>query len=203
MVDHAQSLIAHAQAGDGGAFGELYEHFAPEIFRFLLGRLRGDRAAAEDLTEDVFMNVLQRLGSYHCGGAPFSAWLYRIARNRLIDHIRVQPRQIVSPLETVAEIPEAKAEHALDRVGDQHELAYALGRLTREQRQVIALRFLDGFTTAQTAEVLGKTEDAVKKLQARGLVQMRRLITRSRPQSCLCLACASCPSDSPARVGVA
>ena len=175
-----QSLVERAQAGDGGAFGELYEQFAPEIFRYLLRHLNGRRESAEDLTEEVFLKVLERLGSYQFRGLPFSAWLYRIARNHMIDHLRSRPRQIISSLDQAPEIPEKKAEQMLDRSLDRHELTYALDRLTSDQRHVVTLRFLDGFTTAETAEIMGKTEDAVKKLQARGLVQLRRIIETAR-----------------------
>ena len=175
-----QSLVERAQAGDGGAFGELYEQFAPEIFRYLLRHLNGRREAAEDLTEEVFLKVLERLSSYQFRGLPFSAWLYRIARNHMIDHLRSRPRQIISSLDQAPEIPEKKAEQTMDRSLDRHELAYALDRLTSDQRHVVTLRFLDGFTTAETAEIIGKTEDAVKKLQARGLVQLRRIIEMTR-----------------------
>jgi len=180
MADDVQTLVERAQAGDGGAFGELYEQFSPEIFRYLLRHLNGRRESAEDLTEEVFVKVLERLGSYQFRGLPFSAWLYRIARNHMIDHLRSRPRQIVSSLDTAPEIPEKKAEQVMDRSLDRHELAYALDRLTSDQRRVVVLRFLDGFTTAETAEMMGKTEDAVKKLQARGLVQLRRIIEQTR-----------------------
>ena len=175
-----QSLVERAQAGDGGAFGELYEQFSPEIFRYLLRHLNGRRESAEDLTEEVFLKVLERLGSYQFRGLPFSAWLYRIARNHMIDHLRSRPRQIISSLDAAPEIPEKKAELVMDRSLDRHELSYALERLTSDQRHVVTLRFLDGFTTAETAEIMGKTEDAVKKLQARGLVQLRRIIEQAR-----------------------
>jgi RNA polymerase sigma-70 factor (ECF subfamily) len=174
MGDEVQSLVERAQSGDGGAFGELYEQFSPEIFRYLLRHLNGRRESAEDLTEEVFLR------SYQFRGLPFSAWLYRIARNHMIDHLRSRPRQIISSLDAAPEIPEKKAELVMDRSLDRHELSYALERLTSDQRHVVTLRFLDGFTTAETAEIMGKTEDAVKKLQARGLVQLRRIIEQAR-----------------------
>ena len=177
MGDEVQSLVERAQSGDGGAFGELYEQFSPEIFRYLLRHLNGRRESAEDLTEEVFLKVLERLGSYQFRGLPFSAWLYRIARNHMIDHLRSRPRQIISSLDAAPEIPEKKAELVMDRSLDRHELSYALERLTSDQRHGVTLRFLDGFTTA---EIMGKTEDAVKKLQARGLVQLRRIFEQAR-----------------------
>src|SRR5262249_25771808 len=109
-----QTLVERAQSGDGGAFGELYEQFAPEIYRYLLRHLNGRRESAEDLTEEVFLKVLERLGSYQFRGLPFSAWLYRIARNHMIDHLRSRPKQVVSSLDTAPQIPEKKAEQGLD-----------------------------------------------------------------------------------------
>jgi len=196
-----QSLVERAQAGDGGAFGELYEQFAPEIFRYLLRHLNGRRESAEDLTEEVFLKVLERLGSYQFRGLQFSAWLYRIARNHMIDHLRSRPRQIISSLDQAPEIPEKKAEQTMDRSLDRHELTYALDRLTSDQRHVVTLRFLDGFTTAETAEIMGKTEDAVKKLQARGLVQLRRIIeTARRAEDAPPVAAPPAPAQPPRRL---
>jgi RNA polymerase sigma-70 factor (ECF subfamily) len=196
-----QSLVERAQAGDGGAFGELYEQFAPEIFRYLLRHLNGRRESAEDLTEEVFVKVLERLGSYQFRGLPFSAWLYRIARNHMIDHLRSRPRQVISSLDQAPEIPEKKAEQTMDRSLDRHELTYALDRLTSDQRHVVTLRFLDGFTTAETAEIMGKTEDAVKKLQARGLVQLRRIIeTARRAEDAPPVAAPAAPQQAPRRL---
>jgi len=180
LVEDVQVLVERAQAGDGAAFGQLYEQFAPEITRYLVRHLNGQREAAEDLTEEVFLKVYERIGSYQFRGLPFSAWLYRIARNHMIDFLRARPRQIVSSLEDAPEIPEKRAEQVMDRSLDRHELTYALNRLTSDQRRVVTLRFLDGFTTAETAEISGKTEDAVKKLQARGLVQLRRILEQAR-----------------------
>ena len=175
-----QGLVERAQAGDGAAFGQLYEQFAPEINRYLTRHLNGQREAAEDLTEEVFLKVYERIGSYQFRGLPFSAWLYRIARNHMIDHLRSRPRQVHTSLDAAPEIPEKRAEQSMDRSLDRHELTYALNRLTSDQRHVVTLRFLDGFTTAETAGIMGKTEDAVKKLQARGLVQLRRILEEAR-----------------------
>jgi len=180
VIDQTQALVERAQQGDGGAFGELYEQFSPEIYRYLLRHLDGRREAAEDLTEEVFLKVLERLGSYQFRGLPFSAWLYRIARNHMIDHLRARPKQPVGSLDAVPEIPERQAELVLDRSLDRQELTYALLRLTSDQRQVVAHRFLDGYSTAETATMMGKTEDAVKKLQARGLMQLRRILEQAR-----------------------
>ncbi len=175
-----QLVVEQAKAGDASAFGELYEQYAPDIHRYLLRRLGDRREAAEDLTAEVFIKVLERLDSYEFRGLPFSAWLYRIARNHMIDYLRSRPKQVMSSLEEGPEIAEAGAERVIDRSLDRHELIYALELLTSEQRQVVILWFLYVLSTAETAAKIHKSEDAVKKLQARGLVQLRRVIERSR-----------------------
>lgn len=179
-MEEVLELVERAQQGDGGAFGDLYERFHPEIYRYLLRHLDGRRETAEDLTEEVFLKVFERLARYQFRGLPFSAWLYRIARNHLIDHLRARPKQAVGSIELGPEIPVRRAEAALNRSLDRQELTYALGRLTSDQRQVVMLRFLDGLSTQETALAIGKSEDAVKKLQARGLVQLRRILEEAR-----------------------
>ena len=180
MVEDVQALVERAQTGDPAAFGDLYERFAPEIQRYLTRHLAGRRELAEDLTEEVFLKVLERINSYQFRGLPFSAWLYRIARNHMIDHIRSRPKQPLSSLDAAPEIPEVRAQRALDHSLDRQELAHALGRLTGDQRRAVILRFLAGLSTAATAARMDKTEDAVKKLQARGLLQLRRILEQAR-----------------------
>ena len=180
VVEEMQVVIQRAQNGDGGAFGELYEHFSPQINRYLLRNLNGHREAAEDLTAEVFVKVLERLHRYQFRGLPFSAWLYRIARNHTIDHLRSLPKQFVGSIEDGPEIPERHSQHAMNQSLDRQEITGALQHLTPEQRRVVVLRFLNGLTTAETAMTMSKTEDAVKKLQARGLVQLRRILERAQ-----------------------
>ena len=173
---HATSDLVHsAQAGVSGAFALLYEAHAPTIYRFLRRRLTGPDELVADLTADVFVKAYEKLGGYQERGLPFSAWLYRIAHNQMIDHLR-KHRRVVCPLDEVGDLPEHAPEGATARVLDRQILEPALARLTDEQRAVVQLRFLGGFSVAQTAALLGRSEEAVKKLQARGLVNLRRLL---------------------------
>ena len=180
LLPRTGQCVARAQGGDGGAFGELYERFAPEIGRYLLRQVHGRRETAEDLTEEVFLKALQRLGGYQARGLPFAAWLYRIARNHLIDHIRATRKRATAPLDAAPDLAADGAERELAGALDRHELAEALAGLSDDQRQVVSLRFLAGLTSAETARLVGKSEDAVKKLQARGLARMRKHIEAAR-----------------------
>ena len=170
-----RALVARAQRGDGEAFGALYEQFAPKIYTYLYYRAQGDAALAEDLTEDAYVRAMTKLHTYEDRGLPFGAWLYRIAGNLLIDHAR-RPRMAPLSAEEHSELPDARAGAAFEGVLTHAGLAGALGRLTEEQRQAVTLRFLQGMSVAQAAAAMGRTQDAVKKLQARGLAALRRAL---------------------------
>ena len=179
-IAEVQALVERARAGDGGAFANLYEQFEPQIYRYLLRRLGGNRTTAEDLTTEVFLKVLERWGGYEFRGVPFSAWLHRIARNHLIDYFRASPKRATSALDAGFTVTDAWAQLAMDRALDREELTPALRQLTSDQQAVVSLRFLSGLTTAETAAELCKSEDAIKKLQARGLAQLRRRLEWGR-----------------------
>jgi RNA polymerase sigma-70 factor (ECF subfamily) len=125
--------------------------------------------------------VLERFNQYEDRGLPFGAWLFRIAHNLLIDSRRRAPRQPHVGLEECDEIDSPSALGLLDQALDQYELALTMHRLTAEQQRVINLRFLEGMTIASTAQTLGKTEESVKKLQARALQAMRRMLADPPP----------------------
>jgi RNA polymerase sigma-70 factor (ECF subfamily) len=175
-----QVLVTLAQAGDRDAFGQLYERLSPKLYSYLYYHLNGRAQLAEDLTEEVFMKVLERLGRYQDRGLPFSAWVFRIAHNHLIDHVRAQPKQGIVSIEDCQDLPEQHAERTLDLALTQTELSRAIATLTEDQRRVIVLRFLQGMSTAETARSLNKTEDAVKKLQARGLQVLKKQLSGDR-----------------------
>jgi RNA polymerase sigma-70 factor, ECF subfamily len=175
-----QGLVVRAQAGDRDAFGELYERLSPKVYNYLYYHLNGRAQLAEDLSEEVFVKVLEKLGRYQDRGLPFSAWVFRIAHNHLIDHVRAQPKQGIVSIDDCLDLPEQRSERTLDLALTHTELAAAITRLTEDQRRVVVLRFLQGMSTAETARMLGKTEDAVKKLQARGLQVLKKTLTGTR-----------------------
>jgi RNA polymerase sigma-70 factor, ECF subfamily len=170
----AAELVALAQQGDQMAFASLYEQYSPLVFRFLRRRLDGSEQIVEDLTEDVFVKVYEKLDRYVERGLPFTAWLYRIAHNHLVDYLRSLPRLSTHSLDEVAEMPEPETTSDYTRVLDRQSLEPALARLTPEQRQAVELRFLQGMSVAETAATMGRSDEAVKKLQARALANLRR-----------------------------
>ena len=146
------------------------------MFGYLFQRLNGNAEEAEDLTADVFTKVYEKIDGFQPQGASLSAWVFRIAHNRLIDTIRRRPRQTLITLDDAPELAAGPVFGGIDQQVALEQIKTGLARLTNEQRQVIMLRFLEGKSLAETAALVGRNEDAVKKLQARGLASLRRHI---------------------------
>ena len=173
-VAYAEDLVRRVRASDPEAFDELYERYSPRVFGYLFQRLNGNAEEAEDLTADVFTRVYEKIDAFQPQGAPLSAWVFRIAHNRLIDAVRRRPRQLHVALEDAPEIVSGPVFGGVNQEVALDQIKAGLVRLTPEQRQVIVLRFLEGRSLAETAVIAGRNEDAVKKLQARGLASLRR-----------------------------
>ncbi len=165
-------LVIRAKAGDESAFTQIYERYAPAIYRYIYFRL-GEPELAEDLQAEVFLRMLEGIHRYEDRGWPISAWLYRIARDRTIDTMRRRRiRQHVS-LEAwggSCDGPEISVGAQLEF----EELSRTLDDLTDEQRQVIQLRFMADLSIQEVAKKMGRTEGSVKALQHRGLQSLQR-----------------------------
>ena len=168
-----ERLVAEAQAGDTWAFGMIFDHFHEAVYRYIASRVQRP-SDAEDLTQHVFVKALEALPRYESRGIPFGGWLFRLARNAVIDHIRT--RHDHAELDSIAgwthgdagpdEIAAVRQE--LDAVGA------ALAGLTDEQREAIALRFFAGLSAREAAEAMGKQEGTVRGLQFRAIASLRR-----------------------------
>lgn len=167
------ALVLAAKAGDAGAFGELYERYRDAIYRFCLART-GTAHDAEDLTSDVFVKALHSLDRYQERGLPFAAFLYRIARNAAID----RSRTLKQPLSVDGLLVEPSSKQDVEREAtlavEKSILLAALAKLKPEHRDVITLRFIEGYAAQEVAQLLGKTEGAIRTLQHRALERLRR-----------------------------
>jgi len=174
-------LVARAQGGDVDAIGALYDQHHESIFRYVWLRV-GDRHLAEDLTGDVFMRMLAALPHYQAVGLPFQAWLYRIARNLLVDHYRKENNRVSVPLDTIEDSYEGEEDptSAFDRKLDTQRLHRALSQLDQSHREVVVLRFVSGLSLREVALTLDRTEAAVKALQHRGLVALRLTLSQEK-----------------------
>jgi RNA polymerase sigma-70 factor (ECF subfamily) len=175
--------VALAQRGDVDAIGALYDQHYLAIFRYFGSRV-GDRQLAEDLTADVFKRMLAGLPHYRSRGLPFRAWLFRIAHNLLVDHYRKESGRLSV---TLQETESQNASEADPASVVEHKLTleracHALSTLDRLQREVLALRFLSSLSLREVALALGKSEDAVKALQRRGLAALRLAFGQAETQ---------------------
>jgi RNA polymerase sigma-70 factor, ECF subfamily len=161
---------------DSSAFGELYDLFIERVYRYLYFRT-GSHPEAEDLTEQVFLKAWEAIGRYRWQGRPFLAWLYRLAHNTHIDHVRThKPTTSLNNDDRPVELPSTSAQVELARTLDADLLARALGQLTPEQQQVIVMKFIEGLDNEHIAASMGKREGAIRALQMRALMSLRRVL---------------------------
>ena len=170
-------LLERAKRYDEQALGELYNRYAPRIYAYIYRRV-GDAHLAEDLTADVFVRIIRAIQAEHFWHTSFQAWLYRIAHNVVVDHYRRQPAERELELNEQPAPAEDSPVSVLAERLDYQQLGAAIGRLTTDQQQVLALRFGEGMTTRETAEVMDKTVGAIEALQHRALAALRRLLKK-------------------------
>ncbi|MEX2081264.1 MAG: sigma-70 family RNA polymerase sigma factor [Dehalococcoidia bacterium] len=171
-----RTVVDAAKSGDQGALGELYDYYFPRIYRFVAARL-GAGEDAEDVTEEVFLKVIDGLGKFSWRDVPFGAWIFRIARNEVVSHARKQKTRGASSQlsDTIADASQdfvraVEMEFTLEIVRE------AAARLPEAQRQVIALRFGAGLSVAETARTLNKSENNVKVLQHKAIARLQQWV---------------------------
>ncbi|MFN0148692.1 MAG: RNA polymerase sigma factor [Dehalococcoidia bacterium] len=147
------------------AWSLLFEREYPLVFRVVLGRVR-EPAVAEDIASQVFLEAMQGIGRYRDRGRPMTAWLLTIARHRSLDWFRKARREHGIAIEPVGDGPESGLTVALD----------ALAVLTHEQREVIHLRFVEGYSLEEVGRMTGRKTGAVKSLQHRALARLKTVI---------------------------
>ena len=166
-------LVAEAQRGDTVAFGRIFDEFAVPIHRFIASRVNRP-SDAEDLTQLVFVKALEALPRYEARGIPFGGWLFRLARNAIIDQSRTR-RDHLSLVTAVTRATEEAGPEAMATLRDDLErVARALADLTDDQREVVELRFFAGLSVYEVAAVMGRQEGTVRGLQFRAIAALRR-----------------------------
>lgn len=177
-VEEETSLVARAKRGDEAAISQLYRQYAPAIYGYVASRV-GDSAVADDLTSEVFLRALEGLPRFEYRGIPVSAWLYRIAHDRMVDHFRQQARRPTMPLENELLSVQGEIEQEVDARLRIQQLREAIEQLTAEQHQVILLRFTAGLKLKEVAYVMNKSIEAVKMLQWRALARLKQLTAQT------------------------
>ena len=180
-VQGERAIVDAAIAGDEAALSELYSLYFPRVYRYILARV-GNPYDAEDLTEEVFLRVLDAIGRFQWREAPFSAWLFRIAHNAVISQRRKEgARGRSSPLTEALPVDSQGPEEMVANRLALNEVMRAADTLPEAQRRVIGYRFAAGLTVAETARAMGKGEGNVKVIQHKAIAKLREMLTQ-RPK---------------------
>ena len=174
MPEEEAELIRQAQSGNQTAFAQLYDRHHTAVFTYLYYRLP-EQAAAEELTAQVFVRMVEKINSFYPQDKPLLAWLYTIARHLLADYYRREKKVVQLPLDDnlQADLDPFKT---VTRHLQADCLKKAISQLTDEQKQVIISKFIENRSNLAIANLLGKTEGAVKSLQHRALAALRRVM---------------------------
>ncbi len=171
------ALVDLARDGDSEAFGQLYDHYSPAVYRFVFYRV-SSRALAEDLTSDTFFRALRSMTRFQWQGKDFGAWLMTIARNLVVDHYKAGRTRLETAVDDFSGHDETTAgpEDAVIAGLTNEILLEAIEQLPEEQQTCLVMRFLNENSIAETAKVLGRTEGAIKQLQLRAVRNLAKLM---------------------------
>jgi RNA polymerase sigma-70 factor (ECF subfamily) len=175
-VQDEATLVQRAKQGDEEAFAQLYEDYFDKVYRYVTIKI-GDKMEAEDITQQVFLKAIRSISSFKWRGVPFSAWLFRIAHNQVVDYFRKHKKKITVALEESMIVDDdGDPREMLDRKLDGERLAAASRNLTAAQQEVISLRFAGEMSIAEVARAMGRSEGAVKALQHSAIVSLRKIL---------------------------
>jgi RNA polymerase sigma-70 factor, ECF subfamily len=164
-------LAARLRAGDTDALAAAYDAYGAATFGLLL-RMLGDRAAAEDVQQQVFTEVWRRARDYDPRRAGLLTWLLTIARSRAVDHLR---RRVPEPRDP--QLPDGRTVEAeADALLERWRLAQLLGRLPEDERALLRLRFYDERSQSEISAATGIPIGTVKARMVRGLTRLREMI---------------------------
>lgn len=180
MPDHAperqelsQEVVDGVRRGDSDAVVTAYRVLSGPVYGYLLNQSR-DPVWAQDLTADVFLEVMEGASRFQGPPSGFRAWVFRIARNSFIDHVRKESRrrhESVEAAEEAGRLPESSADPERDALShvETERILEVMEDLSPDQREVLLLRLVADLPIAEVAEIVGKTPGAVKALQHRAL----------------------------------
>ena len=170
-------LVRKAIAGDEIAFGQIYDLYFEKVYRFIYFRVN-HRESAQDLVADVFVKVWDKMAKVQ-DAAKFNGWIYQIARNMVIDYYRARKQEVdINLLENVLQYED----NIVDRTNfsfQQKAFFEELKKLTDEQQLVIKLKFLDDLDNSEIAQILNKSEGAIRVIQHRAINELKHLLNEN------------------------
>jgi len=165
--DHEGQLVA------------LYEEYYDKIARYVYVHI-GDKSESEDIASEVFLKALKSIKKYRDTGVPMQAWLYKIAHNLVVDHLRKVSRIKTVPIDTVEIVDENDPMNAAEKKLEMEKVGAAMVALTEEQQEVLRLRFFGGLTSREAADILNKSDGAVREMQRAALERLRQILSINR-----------------------
>lgn len=162
---------------DSNAFGLLYDRYVDKVYNYIFHRV-GNHHDAEDLTARTFHRALVNLGAYVDRGAPFSAWLFRIAHNLVANWHRDQGRRPIAPLDEALPTQRHHPETEAEQTEEEYALMEAIQTLPDDRQKLLIFKFTEGLSNAEIATHLGRTEGAVKSLYHRTLLALKEELER-------------------------
>ncbi len=176
MSSDENALVEQAKT-DPAAFGVLYERYVNKIYNYVYYRI-GNQYDAEDLTARTFYRALDHIERYVDQGAPFSAWLYRIAHNLVANWHRDQSRRKIISLEDIKLSVQRRQgpDQMAEQKEEKDELLAAIRRLPPDRQQLLILKFVEGMSNAEIGKVMDRSEGAIKSLYHRTLLSLREML---------------------------
>jgi RNA polymerase sigma-70 factor (ECF subfamily) len=175
-ADRERALVVRARE-DGAAFAELYDFYLPRVYGFVYRRVQ-DRCVAEDLTSMTFQRALENVRRSEFRNDSFGGWLYRVASNVVVDHVRRDRRYISMSEADGREEPRDLALDALAAALDRDQLQRAMGQLSNNHREVLVLRFYDDLDVPEICAVLGCSREALAVRLHRALRALRLAVAK-------------------------
>ncbi|MDH4067893.1 MAG: sigma-70 family RNA polymerase sigma factor [Dehalococcoidia bacterium] len=154
---------------------DLYEEYYDKVARYVYVHI-GNKEEAEDIAGEVFLKALKSLESYRERGVPMQGWLFRIAHNLTVDYVRKMDKRRTMPADSVELVGNDNPVDTAQKNIEFEQVTEAMKQLTTEQREVINLRFLGGLTSKEAADILGKSDGAVREMQRAAIEKLRGIM---------------------------
>jgi RNA polymerase sigma-70 factor (ECF subfamily) len=183
-TEDLRELIGRAKNRDPGAISELYDRYAGQLLRYIYVRV-AEHELAQDLTQEVFIKVINGIERFeYRDEKAFLGWLYTIAANVLYSYQR-RRRVVATPFDTRDDLIDQRSQDDARTITERVALQQAIEQLTRDQQQVLALRFFADLSNSEIAGLLRRTEGAVKAIQHRAIQSLQKILDREAEEPAL------------------
>ena len=180
-----EMLVNKARTGDKDALTELYGVFREKIYRYVFFKC-GNHADAEDITNEVFLRMIQSIANFQWKGIGFSSWLFKIASNLVVDYYRNKSRRNIESIEKRDYIGETNWEQISEFL-DNRDLFHAIYKdtddLTGLQKEVVNLRFIGDLSLKETAEAMSKNVNSIKAIQHAAIKKLKEKVQENKKRN--------------------